>query len=341
MSGRRHVMDSTGSTYESCANFLIGRIASLVHVPREQDFGIDFYCQPRIPAGASTETVAELSSLQVKGGDAKLTYGGLNDHGGWREYEFTWLRSLATPLHLARVDVSLSAVELFSIWPLWLIFWRQVVSPFEVIFETQSAEIRDHEWREPQASPLTEGAGQGDGMRWTIDMGPPFLRLTKADLDDAGFRQQAISIFRTRTYYDRLMLMRYQQFIPYLTGITRWNTNSPQISEARTWQFWDSRPGANIPRLCQTASPILVNLGAHLQWQNDHAAYKLIPVLEWLDANGQLDPMGRGLLEGLRRTHARGMGPAEDLSGATGGKNVSHQRACQIKARPVRVSGSA
>ena len=319
MSGRRHTMDSVGSTYENCANFLVGRIASLVHVPREQDFGIDFYCQPRIPAGPRIETVSELSSLQVKGGEAKFAYGGLNDRGEWREYEFSWLRSLATPFHLTRVDASLSAVELFSIWPLWWIFWQQAVSPFEVVFATQSADISNHQWQVPQASHLIDHAGQGDGMRWTVDLGPPFLRLTKEELDNPGFRQQAVNILRTRIYYDRLMLMRFHQFIPFLTGITQWRTNAPEIFEARTWQFWDSKPGANIPRLCETVSLVLVNLGAHLQWQNDQAAYKLLPVLEWLDAKGYLDPMGKGLLEGLQRTQARGEGPAEHLSGTTAG----------------------
>ena len=318
MSGRRHAMDSAGSTYEDCVRFLVGRIASLVHVPREQDFGIDFYCQPRIPAGPSTETLAELSSLQVKGGEAKLTYGGLNNRGEWREYELAWLRSLATPLHLARVDARLNAVELFSIWPLWLIFWRQAVSPFEVIFVTQSADISTHQWQEPQASPRTDSVGQGDGMRWTIDLGPPFLRLTKEDMDDPGFRQRAVTILRTRICYDRLMLMRFHQFIPFLTGITQWTTNSPQTPEARIWQFWDPRPGANIQRLCETVSLVLINLGAHLQWQNDQAAYKLLPVLEWLDANGHLDPMGKGLLAGLQGTQARGAGPTEDLPGTAG-----------------------
>lgn len=89
MSGRRHIVDSEGTSYEDCVSLFLGRIASLVHVPRDKDFGIDFYCQPRVPAGAHTETVAELASLQVKGGGAKLTYGGLNPQGEWQEYEFT------------------------------------------------------------------------------------------------------------------------------------------------------------------------------------------------------------------------------------------------------------
>lgn len=153
-------------------------------------------------------------------------------------------------------------------------------------------------------------------MRWTVGLGLPFLRLTGEDLDDPAFRQRAVAVLRTWIAYDRLTLMRYHQFIPVLTGITGWRKNLPEVLEARTWQFWDARPGANIARLCQTAAPMLVNLGAHLQWQNNQAAYKLVPVLEWLDGQGHLDPMGKGLLDGLHRTQAKGVALAEELPGS-------------------------
>jgi hypothetical protein len=64
---------------------------------------------------------------------------------------------------------------------------------------------------------------------------------------------------------------------------------------------------------------MLVSLGTHLQWQNDREAYELLPVLEWLDGRGHLDPMGKGLLEGLRRTKERGVGPREEIAGPSSG----------------------
>jgi len=313
--GRRHVMDSAGSTYEDFVSFLLGRISSLVRVPREKDFGIDFYCQPRVSAGPRTETVAELGSIQVKGGDAELTYGGMNQRGEWREYEFAWLRSLVTPLYLARVNANCSEVDLYSIWPLWLIFWRQSANPFRVVFVTQPAERDSHPWQDPQSSPHPEGAGKGDGAVWSVDLGPPFLRLTNEKLNDAEFGLQAVAILRTRILYDRLTLMRFHQFIPWLTGITNWKTDCIDSIEMRTWQFWGTQPGENISRLCLTAAPILVSLGTHLQWQNDKAAYELIPVLEWLELKGHLDPMGKGLLDGLRETKAKDIGPGDEIAG--------------------------
>jgi hypothetical protein len=48
--------------------------------------------------------------------------------------------------------------------------------------------------------------------------------------------------------------------------------------------------------------PVLVNLGVHLQWQDDLSAHTLIPALEWVDSMGLLSEFGKGLLGGLRDT---------------------------------------
>ena len=88
MSGRRHVMDPTGGIYEDYVRLHVGCIASIVQIPQEKDFGIECSCQPRIPIGLRTEMVAEFGFLQVKGGQADLTYGGVNKSGEWREYQF-------------------------------------------------------------------------------------------------------------------------------------------------------------------------------------------------------------------------------------------------------------
>jgi hypothetical protein len=255
--------------------------------------------------------VTELAAVQVKGGSESLAYGGLDRRGQWREYEFSWLRSLATPLYLAKVDRAYSMVDLFSLWPLWLIFWSQAAHPFEVRFVTAGS--RRTAWRMPEPRLNRSSAGRGDGMRWTVHLGRPFLRLRARDLNDQEARRRVTAALSTWIAADRLTVMRFQQFIPVLTGITEWDTNGPEVFQTRTWQFWDRRPGANIDKLCRTVGPMLVNLGAHLQWQDDSAAYRLIPVLEWLQDQRQLDEIGVGLLRGLRDTKERGVGPANDI----------------------------
>jgi hypothetical protein len=303
MAGQRHRMDSSGSSYEDYAKSLIGRFAALIPVQRERDFGLDFFCQPLVTAGKNTETVTELAALQVKGGIQKLTYGGLDRRGKWRPQQFTWLRSLATPLYLVRVDKDFSSVQLFSLWPIWWIFW-QAGHPFRVDFITRGPSSRLHLWQKPECSPCKGGGSNGDGMQWTVDLGPPLLRLTNENLNDSVFRETATAILRTWILHDRLTLMYFHLSVPVVTSISQWSTNALDVRGLGSGisYFWNSMPGMNLSSLCQTISPMLVNLGLNLSSQNDEAAYRLISVLEWIEGRGQLDEVGKGLLDDLRRT---------------------------------------
>lgn len=314
MSGQRNVMDSTGETYETLADHLVGRFASTIRVSRQQDYGIDLYCLPRVPTGPRTQTAIELGSVQVRGGASDLVYGGLNGRGEWKGHEFDWLRGLTVPLYLARVDAACSTVNLFSLWPIWWVFLH-AGNPFKIVFTTEPASSEIYKWRSPEALADKDGAGIGDGLRWNVNLGAPFLQLTGDNLGDAAFRDQASAILQTWIKGDRLTLIRSLQGVPVIDSITQWTTNSVDSYGYSTHQFWNSAPGANIPRLCKTLAPVLTNLGVHLQWQTDEAAYRLIPILEWLDQQHQLDEIGRGLLDGLRRMQAAGVKPERTTPG--------------------------
>jgi hypothetical protein len=288
MTGRRHTMDSKGASYEDCAQLLIGRIASLIPVPHEKDFGIDYFGQPRVPVGAQTETVKDLFALQVKGGDELLRYGGLSTTGEWRQYEITWLKSLVTPLYLAKVDASLKRVDIYSLGAVLMVLWPSPLDPFAIQFTLRSE--GKAKWEKPTSAPNKKGTGHGDGNVWIVDLGPPILSLTADNLNDAEFRTKANEILTQWIQNDHENLMRYQQFVPLVKRFESWATNQPQPNPitVREWQFYGEKPGVNISRLCQSAEPILVNLGIHLKNQNNDAVERLIPILQWLNEQGQL-----------------------------------------------------
>jgi hypothetical protein len=312
MPGHRHRIDARGTSYEDCVKLLVGRFASLVHVPREQDFGIDFYVQPRVGAGRQTESVAELAAIQVKGGSAVLKYGGTNHRGEWRHHELTWLRALVTPLYLARVDTQCSRLELFSLWPVWLIFWRQRELPFEIRFETRSISSAVA-WGEPVSALTPKGRGIGDGRVWTVDLGRPILQLNVAPSQDEQALALQAQVLRSWILTDRANLIRFQEFIPVLSGIVDWTTGTLAPRVITTWQFWAADPGENIARLSATAAPLVVNLGIHLQWQNDDAAYALLPLLRWFSKEGRLDQIGLGLLAWLEANQQAGLTPGQGI----------------------------
>lgn len=308
---RRHKLDSSGSKYEKCADLLVGQIANMVKVPREGDFGVDFYCEPRFPVNSETETVAELAALQVKGNTSGLKFGGLNRKGEWKDYEIAKLRALIAPLYLASVNKSCTAVELFSLCPLWSILWK-AGHPFEMICTSQPASAAPYHLQEPRPSPHARGAGKGDGMRWTVDLGPPFLRLTSENMNDAVFKARAVAVLRSWIVRDRLALIYTQLGVPVVPSFTHWNTEPPEILGEGLNYLANPHPGMNIIQVSQAVAPILTSLVFNLKLQNDEAAYVFLPVLAWLADRGHLDGLGQGLLRDLQHARSSSLLPRGD-----------------------------
>lgn len=184
MAGRRHLMDRVGAEYESTAHALLTPLASLVPVPRQDDFGIDSYCHVRASTGRHTETVSHLAALQVKGGEAGLTYGGLDASGEWKKHEIAWLMSLSVPLYVLHIPQDRRAVAMYSLGPVWHRFMAQTVYPFEISCVTRPT-CDDTNWQlaEPTSSAASD---RGDGRRWVIDLGPPLLQVSVDDASDPG-----------------------------------------------------------------------------------------------------------------------------------------------------------
>ncbi len=307
MAGRRHVMDRIGAEYESTVHALLTPFASLVSVPRHDDFGIDFYCHVRAPTGNQTETVTHLAALQVKGGESSLIYGGLDANGEWKKHEIAWLMSLSVPLYLVRVPHDRRTLDVFSLGPVWHRFVAQNVYPFEIRCVTgPPSASTDWQLAEPTYS---AGPERGDRRRWVLDLGPPIVRVSVDDPGDPSSRERSCVLLRTWIAHDRLNVMRFLQGVPVVTCFTGWQTNSLDGIRKSISQHWSATPGENIPTLCQTAEPLLVNLGIHLQWQNDPAAYALIPTLQWLNERRQLGGIGQGLLERLIQNQRNGDAP--------------------------------
>lgn len=111
--------------------------------------------------------------------------------------------------------------------------------------------------------------------------------------------------------FDRLTVIRFSLRVTYAEGIGSWSTNDIDFGQAvvKQWMAWSSAPGQNVNELAKVFEPVIVNLGVHLQWQNDSSAYHLIPALEWLVSWGLLSRFGKGLLDGLQDTQARGVSP--------------------------------
>lgn len=309
--GDRHRIDSLGESYEVFAESILNRFATLTRIGAKQDYGTDMYCHPRIDTGSRTETVTELCMLQVNGGSASLQYGGRDKHGIWKIREFDWLKSLWAPIYLVQVDGEYREANIYSLWPIWWVLWQSPV-PFKITFLTREATTTPHDCVHPTSKPSSSDEGDGDGQIWTIDLGPPILQLTHQRLNDDSFRTQAVEIFRHWIRVDRQIVARFHTGISFIEAVYGWITN--QMPGARMeWLMMNSTPGANIESLARALTPAVLGLGAHLQHQDNCEAFRLIPVLEWLEANRYGNLLTGGLLEKLSRAKNNAVSPRKHL----------------------------
>lgn len=312
--GKQAEFAVNGGLNEDLVRLIIGRIAAYAEVPRKHDYGIDAFCQVRVTAGDRAFSVKESFSIQIKG-EADLVYGGIK-RGKWQQHEIEWLRTLAVPFYLVRVDPSLTAVEMFSLAPLWHVLWGDG-RPFQITCTTRPASD------EPVNAPAlvseavperseTEG-GEHSGKHWKLDLGPPFLRLTNERLNESAFLANAVDCLRRWIHYDRRTILRFQLRLAIVDSLGKWSTNdfsAPHVYSRA--MYWNATPGMNLPDLLPLAAEVLMNLGVNLQWQNDRSAYRLIEALDYLDEVKALDSMGQGLVAGLKKTRVAGRDPYPD-----------------------------
>jgi hypothetical protein len=233
----------------------------------------------------------------------------MNEKGTvWKAYEIEWLRSLAVPLYLARVNVDCSRVDFYSLWPVWPVLGGSS-EPFRIVCE----------FNDPSSSPFVlSGAtpesdgSHGDRTTSTVRLGPPFLSVTQKDLSEPSFNERAAALMGIWVGYDRMTVIRLLLRVAYFQGVREWSTNDFDFSRKlilKGWMAWSSIPGQNIDDICRTFEPVITNLGWHLQHQDDPAAYNLILALEWLQSSGRLVGFGADLLKALKETQAQGKSP--------------------------------
>jgi len=309
MPGRQLNFSIRGEQYEKAFDGIASRFLSVVRVPRPDDYGIDAFCHILRPLDAISSTVGGTFGVQIRGPGCNLQFGGMNEKGdAWKAYEIEWLRALAVPLYLARVSVDCARVDFYSLWPVWPVL-GQTQAPFRIICDFDDPSKDPYNLPDPTKE--VDGS-YGDKTTWTVPLGPPFLSVSQEQLSDPKFNENAVVLMWKLVGFDRMTVIRLLLRVAHFEGVYEWFTNDfdfARILKIKSFMAWSPIPGQNINDICLVFEPVITNLGAHLQHQDDLAAYSLIPALEWLQSRGRISGFGAGLLKGLKGMQAQGKSP--------------------------------
>lgn len=302
MPGQQLTIKAIGSTNEAFCEAMLGRFASMIFVPNEQDFGIDFYCLPRRPSSRNSEMPVTLCGIQVKGeSGGNLTFGGVRGKNQeWRRHELVWLRELSIPFYLAVVDGSFERVDLFSITRCLQVFWKTSF-PFEISCVVSAPEFQEPvETVEPQAQEAAvQPTDQHDGKIWEVSLGSPFLSLKFKELIEESARIAMRDVLLKWIEQDRYSLDNLSLGVPMVKLPQQYLTN--KIPEnAQQLMFWNPSDGARANAIARRIGPAITCLVQQLLSEG-----RSVEVQSWKGAlsrcvqNQASDEMGNNLLQKL------------------------------------------
>jgi hypothetical protein len=108
---------------------------------------------------------------QLLGRAASMGWGVVKFHSQWRFYEIEWLRTLAVPFVLGRVDPEQARLDLYSLGPVWRVLW-QTATPFEIRCLTEPCSSQAHDRSE--ATHDLVSTKFGDSRSWSVRLGHRF-----------------------------------------------------------------------------------------------------------------------------------------------------------------------
>jgi hypothetical protein len=241
-----------GDVAEYVANLILSKIAFTTFIPRQEDFGVDFYC------GLMREKDEKLYFdlpflLQVKSNKNPITYGILPHKKGettkrWDKESVEALFNLNLPFFIAFVDTDLLNIEIYSTSRYWQIvkeYKKASAVEFRFPPETNGIdrcivnqrldfEVINH-WE----------AGNGDGQKYIVDLQQPILSFQYQDLKDDDKIQNITKILNKIIKVELMNITYNNTGLPYYKWLHKYKTNDSNIEFG--WVIYDKEVEINNP----------------------------------------------------------------------------------------------
>jgi len=186
-----------GDMAEYLAQFMLSNLGASILTPRPEDHGFDFHCTINAAERNKPPEFKDSFYLQTKLGDPKeIEVGGNTSGGRWRRGQIHRVLNMDIPLLMGFVDVTRHQITIFQTSARWMLYYELITGrrPFKIIFRPSPSISKPASRKARSVNPTKEH----DGKRWSVDLGPPLLRMRLHKLRD-GKTIRAIK--RTLTDY--------------------------------------------------------------------------------------------------------------------------------------------
>src|SRR5579864_3759313 len=166
MPGGRWRTFRLGDRSELLVEELLSAFAYTTRVPRQEDFGVDFFCSMIQPEEQLLKA-GPFFAVQAKSSTDAIVYE--------KDYELDWITNQENPLLVCIADRKALAMDVYSTWNLLcgvLAGWRGLKKPSRIALLPAV---------EPNVWPGVENKDDGSQE---IQLGKPIVRVTDADIFD-------------------------------------------------------------------------------------------------------------------------------------------------------------
>lgn len=277
-----------GNRNEYLALYILSALGVVIKVPREEDIGADFYCTLANKDG-NRMTFHTPFLIQTKSSsESKVSYGGIDKKGRWKNEEVDWLFSQELPLLIGLVDREALNLKLYTTSNMWSALYGSG-KPGEIVlkpnvFVNPREPVSPNEVKEWPA-------GVGDGMIWEVPLGRPLVSISVNDSEDI----EKINVLKNNLIEP---LRLEQENITYRrlnVHYSKW----PSIYETNKLHkgfkigaslSGNETPGANTDNQIKSLVPIITVLAFNYKLQEQYSSLeKLKPIVSLIPECPELD----------------------------------------------------
>lgn len=272
MPGQRLGSPRVGDRGEYLSQFLLSHVASVVPVPRQEDYGVDFVGTLLTEQGKCLRS-GRVFFVQVKTTSDK-TWSFVEGH------HKAWLFSLPLPLLLVFPELSDLSIAVYSTARLWWLKWMVGNSPQKLTLvpdnhPNENAPNPYDRFRHSKMAPPYQ-VPEIISAKWTVPLGPPIARISPELLREEGSASSLFHCLDEWLWLDSLNILWREQRIPASIEYKSWRTNhAPNRDEIRFMPYENATPGQNIQEIAWALQAPLIAMRNNAKAQGDDGLVSL------------------------------------------------------------------
>ena len=286
MPGKQANVTMRGAVNEDDAKAILRRLSSVIPVPRQDDYGIDFYCQEYSDETKTSHQVRSIYGVQIKPNLDEYALGNFDKKGQWKKYELTWYRTISIPCFLGIITNNGDQLAIYSLISLKCVFHKATSEPYIIKVNSKNSE-HSFRYEEPVVNKKNT-----EFEEWICNLGSPIIQLNRAQLNEKGLLDNCKTVLNKWISIDRMNALFLSFGIDRVMSYKNWSPNIIHNNDEITiWDYWQKPLNTTVlNNISSIAGPCLALINKNYEESNRESLPGVNEIHHWMKENGFDDP---------------------------------------------------